>query len=48
MIMRILSFMATMYEAIGPGILLALAMPFFAIALILVVRAALKGPMPAE
>ncbi|MDH3208366.1 MAG: hypothetical protein OEO79_17325 [Gemmatimonadota bacterium] len=48
MIMRILSFMASMYEALGPGILLTVTMPLFAIGLIVVVQAALKRPTPAE
>jgi hypothetical protein len=48
MIMRMLSFSASMYEAIGPGLVLALALPFTAVALITVVRAALLRRKVAE
>ena len=39
MIGETLSLLSAMYGAIGPGFLLALGLPFFALALVLVARA---------
>ena len=42
MIGQILSLMGAMYDAIGPGLLLIPALPFLALALILIVRTGIK------
>ena len=47
MITQIFSLLASLYSAIGPGFLLALAWPVFLFGLIVVIRAQL-GPTPAE
>lgn len=48
MITQTMSLMASMYDAIGPGFLLALALPFFVLALGLFVWTGLKRPDASE
>jgi hypothetical protein len=42
MIGQTLSMLGAMYDAIGPGLLLAAGLPFFLTALLLILRAGLK------
>lgn len=42
MIGQTLSLVVAMYQAIGPGFILAAALPFFLAALLLIVRASVK------
>jgi hypothetical protein len=44
MITRALSMAGSLYDAIGPGLILVAALPFLVIALFLVVRAGLRRP----
>jgi hypothetical protein len=44
MIAETLSLLGSMYDAIGPGILLVLALPVFLMALVVLLRVGIKRP----